>query len=82
MYVIFFLPLGLSLIAGAMVVLGQYHWLAKTIVAVLVGASVLLQFVPVLREHVHFLVPLFIQILVGGGYFLCLRWFEYIAGDW
>jgi hypothetical protein len=81
-YVIFFLPLALSLVAGTMVLLGSYHWIAKAIVVALVIASVLLQFVPVLQEHVHFLVPLFIQIIVGGGYFLCLQWFTYIAGDW
>lgn len=80
-YVIFFLPLALSATAAAMVLFGNYHWLAKTIVVAIVTASVLLQFVPVLQERVHFLVPLFIQIIVGGGYFLCLEWFTYIAGD-
>jgi hypothetical protein len=80
-YVIFFLPLALSTTAAVMVLFGNYHWFAKTIVVTIVAASVLLQFVPALQESVHFLVPLFIQIAIGGGYFLCLEWFTYIAGD-
>lgn len=78
MYAIFLLPLALSLIAGAMVAFGDYHWLAKGIVVALIVVSVLLQFVPVLRDHVHFLVPMFIQILVGGGYFVSLQRSMYI----
>jgi hypothetical protein len=65
-YLIFFLPIGVSIFATA------YFWFVseigtkwKLLALVLTGTSLALQFAPALRSQVHFLVPLLMQALVG-----------------
>lgn len=65
MSVIFFLPLVLSLVGMVFMVIGDYHPIVKGTVTVLVAASLVMQFTPGLRESIHFLIPLGLQILVS-----------------
>ena len=69
MYVVFFAPLLLSVVAAAMVLVGEFGPVTKGVVLLLTAAAALIQFVPSLRESVHFLVPLFMQLFVCGWWY-------------
>ena len=68
--VIFILPLAMSLVAAVMFALGDYSLATKVVVVALVGIAASLQFVPVLAETVHFIVPLLIQLIVCGWWYV------------
>jgi len=68
-YIIFLLPLIMSVVATVMVLGDDHSWLVKGLLVLFVGSSVAMQFVPALVTHVHFLVPLGMQIVV------CLGWY-------
>ena len=70
---IFIVPLALSLGAALMFVLGDYGLFTKAFVVVLVAAAASMQFVPALAETVHFLIPLFIQLIVCGWWLVASR---------
>jgi hypothetical protein len=67
---IFTVPLALSLVAAAMILFGEHGFLTKIIVVLLAGAALALQFVPALSESVHFMVPLFLQLVVCGWWYI------------
>jgi hypothetical protein len=69
MYVIFFAPLIMSLVATFWVVTEDNGLITKAIFLVVAGTAAAMQFVPELRESVHFLVPMFMQII------LCMWWY-------
>ena len=77
MYVVFLFPLLFSIIAafGVLfgVLFGDHERWTQVIVPVLVLISVCLQFVPYLNENVHFLVPLFMQLILSGWYYLSMQ---------
>ena len=65
MYVIFWFPLALSVVGTAFYALyGDAGLIWKLIITGLTLAAVALQFLPGLRENVHFGVPLGMQIVV------------------
>lgn len=73
MYVIFLIPLALSFVAALFAVLWDVTPRAKCAIIALVALAALLQFVPALRESVHFLVPLFLQLFACGIYLFAMR---------
>ena len=72
MFVIFLLPLTLSIVAALMIAVGEYGPVTKGVAVLIAVAAALLQLVPSLRESVHFLVPLLMQI------FLCI-WYYFVS---
>ena len=70
MSVIFFFPVVMSIAGAAMFVIGDYGVATKMIVCLLAVTAVCLQFVPVLSDSVHFLVPLFMQLTVCGWWYV------------
>ena len=73
MTVIFLFPLLFSIYAAFGVLWGDHERWTQVIVPVLVLISVCLQFVPYLAENVHFLVPLFIQLIISGWFYLSMQ---------
>ena len=67
---IFLLPLTLSIVAALMIGVGDFGLGTKGIVILAVIAAAVMQFVPVLVVNVHFLVPLFIQLLICGVWYV------------
>ena len=67
---IFLLPLVLSFIALFFFLSGEYGPVVKGIVAVMVLSAASLQFIPTFQQSVHFLVPLFVQLIVCGWYYI------------
>jgi hypothetical protein len=67
---IFIVPLALSLGAAFMFVLGDYGLFTKAFVVMLVVAAASMQFLPALADTVHFLIPLFIQLIVCGWWYI------------
>jgi hypothetical protein len=67
---IFIFPLVLSFGAALMFVLGDYSLFTKAFIVVLVVAAASMQFVQALAEAVHFLIPLFIQLIVCGWWYV------------
>jgi hypothetical protein len=70
---LFVFPLVFSFIAAVMFSSGDYSPLTKILFPALAAIAASMQFAPGLSEHVHFLVPLFIQL------FICAAW--YIASQ-
>jgi len=70
MYVVFLLPLVLSIVAAVLFALGDYGLFTKVFFGALAVIAVALQFVPAWREGVHFLVPLFLQLFVCGSWYV------------
>jgi hypothetical protein len=66
---IFLFPMALSLVAAVMMLFGDYGLLTKIIVVAMTGAAIAMQFVPPLAVSVHFLVPLFLQLIVCGWWY-------------
>jgi hypothetical protein len=66
---IFLFPMALSVAAALMILFGDYGPLTKVIVVALVAVALSLQFIPPLAQSVHFLVPLFIQLIVCGWWY-------------
>ena len=66
---IFILPLVLSFAAAVMFSSGDYSPLTKVLFPALAALATAMQFAPGLSEHVHFLVPLGIQL------FICAAWY-------
>ncbi len=60
----------MSFAAAAMFVLGDYGIVTKVIVCLMAIAAVCLRFVPVLSDSVHFLVPLFMQLILCGWWYI------------
>lgn len=73
MTVVFLLPLVLSFLALAYFISSDSGPVTKGVVGVLVVAAACLQFIPTLQESVHFLVPLFMQLIVGGWYYFAMH---------
>ena len=69
MFVIFLLPLTLSLVAALMFAVGEYGLVTKGVAIVVAVVAACMQFVPSLRESVHFLVPLLMQISLFIWYY-------------
>lgn len=69
MYVVFLLPLILSITATTMFVIGEYGPATKGFFVLLTGTALTLQVVPSLQLHVHFLVPLLMQLFVCGCWY-------------
>ncbi|MGD9853705.1 MAG: hypothetical protein AB7U20_02020 [Planctomycetaceae bacterium] len=69
MHVIFLFPLVFSLFAALLFVVGDYGMFTKLFFTALVIATVVMQFTPLLRESVHFLVPLGLQLFVGVSWY-------------
>lgn len=67
---IFTVPMALSLVAAAMFLFGEHGLLTKIIVVLLTVTALALQFVPALSESVHFMVPLFMQLVVCGWWYI------------
>ena len=57
-----------SVAAAAMFAVGDYSVPVKALYVGLAAGAAALQFVPALREQVHFLVPLFMQLFVCGSW--------------
>jgi hypothetical protein len=71
MFLIFWLPLGLSVGGTVFILLNEdFGVFAKTFAVALTGGSLLFTFVPLLR--IHFLVPLVMQLIVC--FWLALYW--------
>jgi hypothetical protein len=70
MTIVFLFPLVLSVVALAYFISSESGPIVKGVIGVLVIAAACLQFVPSLRETVHFLIPLFMQLIVCGWYYL------------
>ena len=69
MFVIFLFPLIFSIVAAAMAVIGEYGNVTKIVVSLIVIAAACLQFVPALQASVHFLVRLFMQLIICGWWY-------------
>ena len=69
MTVVFLLPLVLSIVAAITFGLSDDVELPTKVTAFLMaGTAAALQFIPVLAEQVHFLMPLAIQLVLGGWF--------------
>ena len=68
--VIFLFPLVLSFVALFFFLSGESGPVVKGVIAVLVLTAASLQFVPSFQQSVHFLVPLFMQLIVCGWYYV------------
>jgi hypothetical protein len=67
---IFLLPLALSIVASLMIAIGDYGLGTKATVIVLTVAAAAMQFAPAIAARVHFLIPLFIQLLICGCWYV------------
>ena len=66
---IFLFPLVLSIVAAvAFAISDDVEFSTKAIAILMAAIAAALQFVPVLAEQVHFLVPLAIQLVLGGWF--------------
>jgi hypothetical protein len=73
MNVVFLFPLAYGLFATIMIVVGDGGNLLKFIVASVYLSSVCIQFIPMLHEAIHFLVPMFMQVGLCLWYFVAGR---------
>jgi hypothetical protein len=73
MYVIFLLPLVMSLCAAVFALVWDFSRPTKCGIVALVAFAAALQFVPALQQSIHFLVPLFLQMLACGWCFYAAR---------
>jgi len=70
MTVVFLFPLAFSLFAAVMFVIGDHGTFTKAFFSLLTISAIAMQFVPFLQERVHFLVPLAIQLVVCGSWYI------------
>jgi len=61
--------MGLSIAATVWFLIGDFGWLTKLMVVALTTAALCLQWLPGPASHVHFLIPLFMQL------FVCIWWY-------
>lgn len=74
MTVIFLIPLVLSAIATVWIVFDDdFDVIAKCIVFVVAALAVCFQFVPMLQASVHFAVPVFMQLILGGWWYFATQ---------
>lgn len=73
MTIVFLFPLVLSFVALAYFISSDSGSIVKGVIGVLVVTAACLQFIPSLQESVHFLVPLFIQLIVSGWYYIAMQ---------
>jgi len=70
---LFIVLLVFSIAAAAMFVLGDYGIGTKATVTILVASSACLQFVPQLQQSVPFAVPMLMQLIVCGWWYIASR---------
>ena len=70
---IFIFPMALSLVAAGMILFGDYVPITKIIVVTVAGAAMAMQFIRPLAESIHFLVPLFLQLIVCGWWYFASK---------
>ena len=70
---LFLFPLALSLAAAALFATGDYSLFTRILFPLLAIGALALQFAPGLRENVHFLVPLFMQLFVCGCWSVAMK---------
>jgi hypothetical protein len=62
-----------ALAAAAMIVLGEYSPTTKGLALGLAVGSLAMQYVPSIQEEIHYLVPLFMQLVLVGWWWLATR---------
>jgi hypothetical protein len=77
MYVIFYAPLALSIVGLLFIAFGEYNPIVKILFALLVVASIVLQFTPALQSTIHFLVPLGMQIVAAIWWQIAMKLEEF-----
>ncbi len=73
MTIVFLFPLVLSFVALAYFISSDSGPVVKGVIGVLVVGAACLQFIPSFQASVHFLVPLFMQLIVGGWYYIAMQ---------
>ncbi len=73
MTIVFLFPLVLSFVALAYFISSDSGPIVKGVIGVMVVAAACLQFIPSFQRSVHFLVPLFMQLIVGGYHYVAMQ---------